>query len=300
MSEGPSLEKIRSLEARIQELSLEGERRGSDPIFQSLLNNTLRLLAQERAKELQRVGDLYRTNLRQLESHKRRMAVTVHDLKAPITISLLNLELVEMEQSPEQLAVYLSGVRRELEFMLDTIGNLLDLERSADEEPDLTPQPVALAPLIDSVFGRMRVLILDKPGLDLVASVTPGLPPVKGHANRFTRVFNNLLSNAIKYTERGHIRAQAVLVHGESAVRVEIQDTGQGIEANRVQHLFTYYRGDEERIDSSGIGLAFVKQTVEAFGGRVWIESVRGEGTRVFLEFEVWRAPEDEAEALRE
>jgi signal transduction histidine kinase len=263
-----------------------------------LLNNTLRLLAQERAKELQRVSDLYRENLRQLEMHKRRMAVTVHDLKAPITISLLNLELLQMEESPQQSSFYLSGVRRELEFMLDTIANLLDLERSAGEQPDLNPEPVALAPLIDSVFDRIRVLILDKPELKLITAMSGSLPLVKGHTHRFTRVFNNVLSNAIKYTERGQIRAHGTVVHGESAVRIEVQDTGQGIDPGRIPHLFNYYRGDEQRIDSSGIGLAFVKQTVESFGGRVWIESVRGEGTRVFLEFEVWRPKQDDAETV--
>ena len=293
MTEAPALDKIRSLEARIQELSREGELRGSDPVFQSLLNNTLRLLAQERAKELQRVSDLYRDNLRELEMHKRRMAVTVHDLKAPITISLLNLELLQMEESPDQIAFYLSGVRRELEFMLDTIANLLDLERSAEEQPVLTPEPVALTSLVASVFERMRVLIQDKPELQLVTAMSKGLPPVKGHTHRFTRVINNLLSNAIKYTERGQIKIQGALVHGGNAVRMEVQDTGQGIDPVRLPHLFNYYRGDEERLDSSGIGLAFVKQTVEAFGGRVWLESVRGEGTRVFLEFEVWKTGND-------
>jgi len=296
MTEVPALEKIRSLEARIQELSREGERRGSDPSFQSLLNNTLRLLAQERAKELQRVSDLHRDNLRQLEMHKRRMAVTVHDLKTPITISLLNLELLQMEESPEQLAFYLSGVRRELEFMLDTIANLLDLERSPEEQPELTPQPVALNSLVESVLERMRVLIQDKPDLHLVTAMPKGLPLVNGHVHRFTRVFNNLLSNAIKYTERGQITVHGTVVDGESAVRVEVQDTGQGIEAARLPHLFNYYRGDEERLDSSGIGLAFVKQTVEIFGGRVWLESTRGEGTRIFLEFKVWENENASAE----
>jgi len=293
MTEGLSLEKIRSLESRIQELSQEGERRGSDPMFQSLLNNTLRLLAQERAKELQRVSDLYRENLRQLEMHKRRMAVTVHDLKAPITVSLLNLELVQMEESSDQVSFYLSGVRRELEFMLDTIANLLDLERSPGEQVEPVPEPVSLGPLVRSAMERMRVLIQDKPELALVEALSDDLPPVKGHAHRFTRVFNNLLSNAIKYTEKGEIRVQAAKVHGDTAVRVEVQDSGQGIDPARIPHLFNYYRGDEERIDSSGIGLAFVKQTVESLGGRVWLESVRGEGTRVFLEFQIWAFNKD-------
>jgi signal transduction histidine kinase len=288
MTEGPSLEKIRSLESRIQELSREGEQRGADPVFQSLLNNTLRLLAQERAKELERVSELYRGNLHELEMHKRRMATTVHDLKAPITVSLLNLELLQMEESPAQAAAYLSGVRRELEFMLDTIANLLDLERSAEEQLEHKSEPVPLGPLVDSVLQRMNVLITDKPELRLVNGLEPNLPPVRGHVHQFTRVFNNLLSNAIKYTERGHIRVAGALVHGESGVRVEVQDTGQGIDPERIPHLFAYYRGDEERIDSTGVGLAFVKQTVESHGGRVWLESVRGEGTRVFLDLNVW------------
>ena len=289
MSEASTLQKIRDLEARIAELNREGAARAQDPTFQAQLRGTLLLLAQEQAKELERMDRLYRESGRQLEQHRRRVAVTVHDLKAPITISLLNLELLEMEKDPEQSAFYITGVRRELEFMLDTIANLLELERSAEERKELHMEPVALHPLVEAAVGRMSVLILDKPALRLENAVPADLPPVRAHPHRLTRVFNNLLSNAIKYTESGEVRVSAG-GSGSGAVRVLVQDSGTGIDPERLPRIFTYYEGDEHQPDSTGIGLAFVKQVIDAHRGKVWIESERGVGTKVFVELPPWSA----------
>jgi two-component system phosphate regulon sensor histidine kinase PhoR len=216
------------------------------------------------------------------------MAVTVHDLKAPITISLLNLELLQMEEDPGQTGYFLTGVRRELEFMLDTIANLLELERAPEERAEPQIERVMLRPLVAAVVERISVLIQDKPALRLENALPDGLPPLRAHAHRLTRVFNNLFSNAIKYTDRGYVRVSVAPAQVPSMLRVLVEDTGQGIESDRLPKLFAYYQGDADHPDSTGIGLAFVKHVIDAYNGRVWIESERGVGTRVFLELPVW------------
>jgi len=264
-----------------------GDSAGNSELCGQLRENLDRLAALTR-DEHQRLRRMNEESTQLLERHRRRNAVTVHDLKAPITISLLNLELLQMEQDSEQSVYYLSGVRRELEFMLDTIANLIELDRAPDEGSEPHMAPVLLAPLVEGVIGRMSVLIADKPELQLENAIPRNLPPLRADSHRLTRVFNNLFSNSIKYTESGYVRASAELDAERSLVRVLVEDTGNGIDSERLPQLFNYYQGDSERLESTGIGLAFVKQAVNAHHGEVWLESERGKGTRVFIELPIW------------
>ena len=279
------LEKIRSLEKQIQEIGRDGQVAGADPVLQRALNEALIVLAQERAMELERVNRLNEANVRALEFHRKRMAVTVHDLKAPITISLLNLELMDMEDDPDQISFYVCGMRRELEFMLETIGSLLELERSDVERTPLRLEPVPMRSLIGSVIERMSVLIIDKPDLQLINDIPENLPPVLGDQHKLIRVFNNLFANAIKYTEKGQIKASASANSKKKKhARITLSDTGLGIDKERLTSLFAYYQADASQPESTGIGLAYVKQVVDAHDGDIWIESTRGKGTKVFIE----------------
>lgn len=278
---------IEALEAEIRRLREEVEARPGDAELQARLSGKLSDIDRARAEELARIEELYQSSLKELEYHRKRTAVTVHDLKAPITIALLNLELIEMSDDAEEVTFYRSGMRRELEFMLDTIGNLLELQRLAEGPGDISKEPLNVHELLDGVIGRMQVLIKDRPQLELINAVPADFPELMGQRHHLTRVFNNLFSNSIKYTDQGHIKASATVNHsgGGERLRVVIEDTGQGIEKQRIPTLFAYYQGDTDRPESTGIGLAFVKQVMDVHAGRVWIESERGKGTRVVLEF---------------
>jgi signal transduction histidine kinase len=290
MSDVSSTASLSELEARLAELIRESTGSPVDAAVSDRLREALTAWNQGQKEELARLQRANGEAARQLEMHRRRNAVTVHDLKAPITISLLNLELLEMEEDHDQSAFYLTGVRRELEFMLDTIANLLELERGAEEGTALPMEPIPLSQLVDAVVDRMSVLIADKPQLRLENAIPPDLPAIRGQPHRLTRVFNNLFSNAIKYTERGHVRATAETPPGDSCIRVCLEDTGNGIDPERLSKLFNYYEGDSEKLESTGIGLAFVKQVLDAHHGKVWIESARGKGTRVHMELPIWHA----------
>lgn len=284
------LSQIKALEAKIRELSQE-KPAGPDPAaFQAQLNRHLLALVEQRARYAEALNRSLQENIAELNRRKERMVTTVHDLKVPVTISLLNLELAEAETEPAVKAVYLNGVRRELEFLLETIANMLDLERPNGLRPILKREQLSLRDLVAEVETRMRVLIKDKPGLELRNEVPPGLPPIYGDRHLMTRVLANLYSNAIKYTETGSITVGAAALPAGAAVRLFMRDTGSGIEPARMARLFQIFEGDSERYDSVGVGLVFVQNTISAHGGRVWLESERGQGTCVNLELPL--APE--------
>jgi signal transduction histidine kinase len=288
----PELHQIKDLEEKIRRLSQEQARTTTDPEFQHRLNAHLLALVEQRAHEAERYNRLLQEHVHELQVRKERMATTVHDLKIPVTISLLNLELAESEAEAEVRLLHLTAVRRELEFLLDTIGNLLDLEREG--KGDLGKiEPINLSELTTQVLDRMRILIRDKPGLRLANELPADLPRVRCDVHRMTRVLSNLLSNAIKYTDAGAITIGTPASRDPDSpgiVRIFVRDTGVGIDPSRRDQLFHLFSGDESRYDSSGVGLVFVKKTVEAYGGRVFLESQKGTGTCVTLELPLAKA----------
>jgi signal transduction histidine kinase len=288
MNPTPELHQIKDLEEKIRRLSQEQARTTSDPEFQHRLNAHLLALVEQRAQEAERYNRLLQENLHELQMRKERIATTVHDLKVPVTVSLLNMELAESEEDPRVRALHLTSVRRELEFLLDTIGNLLDLERGNIVELGHV-EPVSLHHLTSQVLERIRILTRDKPGLILTNALPADLPLVRCDAHRMTRVITNLLSNSIKYTETGSITIGSSDAP-EGYLRVFVRDTGSGIDPSRASKLFQLFSGDENRYDSTGVGLVFVKKTVEAYGGRVMLDSQKGEGTCVTLELPLAKA----------
>ena len=216
-------------------------------------------------------------------NRNEKLITTVHDLKIPLTVSLLNLELAEMETDPAESQFYLAQVRRELEFMLETIGAMLELEKAESQGLTINPAPVALPELVGAVVARMQVLLKDKPALTLVVHVPPDLPPVLADAHKITRVLNNLYANAINYAERGTITATAMLAPDRRAVRLELSDEGKGISPERMESLFRLFDADTDSAGSSGVGLLYVKRIVEAHGGTVSLTSQVNVGTTVDL-----------------
>src|SRR5690349_14454402 len=196
------LTQIKALEDKIRELSQEPLAGADNGALHAQLNTHLVALVEHRAREAEVMNQALQENLSELKRRKERMVTTVHDLKVPITVSLLNLELAEMESEPVIKEIYLNGIKRELEFLLETIANMLDLERPTDARRDLKWEQVSLFDLVRFVELRMIVLIKDKPDLQLRNEVPENLPPVRADKHMMTRLLTNLYSNAIKYTEK--------------------------------------------------------------------------------------------------
>lgn len=275
---------IKALEAKIRELSQERLAGPDHGALHAQLNTHLVALVEHRAREAEAMNQALQEHLSELKRRKERMVTTVHDLKVPITVSLLNLELAEAEQEPAIKEIYLNGIKRELEFLLETIANMLDLERPADAQRTLDREDVSLRDLVNDVEARMLVLIKDKPELQLRNAVPADLPPLHCDRHLMTRVLTNLYSNAIKYTDKGTVEVGATLDAGASVVRMFMRDSGSGIAPNRMAGLFQLFQGDAARYDSSGVGLLFVSNAISLHGGRVWLESEQGKGTCFFVE----------------
>jgi len=119
----------------------------------------------------------------------------------------------------------------------------------------------------------------------MVVRIAPGLPILNCERTRLTQVFENLISNAIKYmgkpTGEIHIGCEDAGLHWKFHVR----DNGPGIEEKYYEKIFQIFQtlaARDER-ESTGIGLAIVKKTIELSGGKVWVESKLGEGSTFYF-----------------
>ncbi len=216
------------------------------------------------------------------------LAVVSHDLKSLLLAVRMNAEMLLRAARPPDDERRRHG-RRHLDLILhaveqmrDLLGGLLDRARSQG-----MPVPLALAPqAVDTLFQEtlevLRPLALGK-FQHVVVDVCPGVPWVRVDRDRILQVLSNLVGNAIKYTPQGGtITLRAKKVDGQ--VRISVKDTGPGIAAEDVPHLFErFWRGASVLERGTGLGLSIAKNIVEAHGGTLWVETREGAGSTFFF-----------------
>lgn len=153
--------------------------------------------------------------------------------------------------------------------------DLEELSRAETGEIHLDPQPVALADLVDAAADRLGLQFEDK-RVRLRVDLPADLPGAWAEPSRITQVLLNLLGNALHYTPIGGQVTVRAWREGREVV-MELRDTGIGIPAEHLPHIFErFYRVDKSRSRTgggSGIGLTIAKYLVEAHGGRIWVTS---------------------------
>jgi len=222
---------------------------------------------------------------RELESMRADLyAMVTHDLRHPLhivqtaTASLLDRNLPLSEDNRRDL---LEMVAENVAALVRQLDDFLDYAKIDAGFLKLNLAEVNVAQLCAAMVSRAEVLAHHKKQM-IQIDIPADLPPVRADAQRVQQILTNLLDNAVKYTpEGGHITVTAA--PDTTHVRVTIADTGLGISAEDLPHLFSRYaRGSREqvrKIKGTGLGLLIVKQIVEAHGGKVWVESVEGQGS---------------------
>jgi signal transduction histidine kinase len=217
--------------------------------------------------------------------HARRdlVAAVSHDLRTPLASLRALVEALDdgVVNDPAEVRRYYTLLKGEVERFSVLIDDLFELARleSGALRLDLAPSPVQ--DLISEALERMAAQA-DRKGLRLAGEVVGDPPPVLVDSQQFARVLLNLVQNAIRHTPAdGSVTVRAV--PEGPLVRLEVQDTGEGIPPEELPRVFErFYRGDpaRSREAGSGLGLAIARGIVEAHGGRLWVESEPGRGSR--------------------
>jgi len=214
-------------------------------------------------------------------SIRRQMTADIaHELRTPISIILGHADAVHDRVLPPTQETF-DIIRDEACRLERLVEDLRTLSRADAGELALTRRPIPPATLLEDAAAAYHPLALER-GVEVRREIAPDLPEVDVDPDRMAQVLGNLLSNALRYTlEGGRVTLAALLL--EQEIEIRIQDTGPGIGAEDIQHVFDrFYRADKSRQRDSGglgLGLAIAKSIVENHGGRIWAESPEDSGT---------------------
>ena len=211
-----------------------------------------------------------------------------HELRTPLNAILGFGQLLAMQPRDAADAERLREILAAGQHLLTLINDMLDLARIEAGQFSISPEPVALQPLIDECLGLIRVqadarrITLQGP-----APGGPGAPAhVRADRTRLKQVLLNLLGNAVKYNHDGG-RVWTAVERGDGGWRIEVGDTGPGLDdAQRARLFVPFERLDADRtaVEGTGIGLALTQRLVELMQGRIGVDSRPGEGSRFWVE----------------
>jgi signal transduction histidine kinase len=223
------------------------------------------------------------TRFRLLDQVKSDLVSTAsHELKTPLTsirlVIHLLLEEVVGPLTPKQIEL-LVDARDNAERLLAMVNNLLDLARLERGEGQLEIRAVSPADLLQSAAEAVRPRAQDK-GIELNVAAAQDLPRVAADAGKIEHALANLLDNAVTYTDRAGKITLSASADGDHVV-IAVQDTGVGIAAEHLPHVFDRFVRipGQSRESGTGLGLAIVREIVAAHRGSVSCESQPGAGS---------------------
>jgi PAS domain S-box-containing protein len=224
------------------------------------------------------------------------LATLSHELRTPLTSVLGWATLIRSgDIDAANYAVALETIERNARLQARLIDDLLDVSRIITGNLHLELRPIDLAPVVEAARDAVRPTAEAK-GIQLRTSLAEGQCSIKGDSNRLRQVVWNLLLNAIKFTPRGG-SVDANLHCQNSSVVLTVSDTGEGIEAEFLPHVFDRFRQAEGSISRRqgglGLGLAVVRHLVELHGGTVHAASEgKGKGATFTVELPLLTADE--------
>jgi signal transduction histidine kinase len=233
--------------------------------------------------ELARAFNAMAESLSRNELLRRTMVSDVaHELRTPLTNVRGYLEALR-DGVAEPTPALIASLHEEAMLLGRLVDDLQELTLAEAGQLRLDRAAWSLDELVGPALELARTRALEK-GVSLRAELPPDLPPVEVDRTRIGQVLRNLLGNAITHTgPGGEVTVTARREVGQ--VEVRLRDTGAGIPPEHLPHVFErFYRADRSRTRATGgagIGLAIVKEFVQAHGGRVAIESQLGRGTTV-------------------
>ncbi|MFC1997388.1 sensor histidine kinase [Chloroflexota bacterium] len=250
---------------------------GEDEVAQLALAFNQMATQLEKAAEAERTLDEARRNL---------VAWASHDLRTPLASLMVMLDaLVDgIISEPNTVTRYLEQSQNEVNRMSALIDDLFELAQLDAGYQDLDFEWIALSDLISDTLESFAAQATNQ-GVTLEGAITPEVDPILAAPDKLSRILDNLVGNALRFTPKGgSIFLEACLIGAQ--VQVEVRDTGNGIAAKDLPHIFDrFYRGEKSRARGNGnkggvgLGLAIVKSLIKAHGGDIVVESEPDIGT---------------------
>ena len=220
------------------------------------------------------------------------LANIAHDLRTPLTAVITHAEILRdgilgdlTTRQLESIGGIINGGRQ----LLDQVGEILLYARGAANQLTLTVASFELSAVVASLVSLNESLASRK-GLTLATEVSPDVDPVAADREKVSHIVGNLLGNAIEFTPAGGrvwVHAQRVQGANGAECLVQVGDSGIGIDREHHELVFREFA----QVDASasrahhgtGLGLTIARKLVELHGGRIWLESELGAGSRFYF-----------------
>jgi len=225
------------------------------------------------------------TRQKELERMKTGFVASVsHELRTPLIAIDKSLQLIlskttgPLSETQEQ---FLTIAERNLKRLSRLIDDLLDMSKLEAGKMTLNRQPAAMAKIItDSVFAMDNWA--KSKSVTIAQNIDEHMPDVNVDADRVTQILNNLIGNAIKFTPAQGTITVSAKAKKPGEIEVSVRDTGIGISAENLVKVFDKFYQVGERVSTdisgTGLGLSIVKELVELHGGKIWVDSEKGQG----------------------
>ncbi|MGH7612824.1 MAG: sensor histidine kinase, partial [Gemmatimonadales bacterium] len=207
-----------------------------------------------------------------------------HELKTPLTVLRAGVErAITTPRLPQEALAPLEEALQEINRMTELVDTLLTLARADEGTAPLHRESVDLKKLVEET-RETGELLAEEAGVTMSVTAPASAVVVAVDASRIRQLVLNLLTNAVKYTPSGG-RVTLWLERDDGAVKLGVSDTGIGIAAGDLPHIFDrFWRADSARTRTSerpgaGLGLAICKWIAEAHGGTIDVQSRSGRGT---------------------
>jgi signal transduction histidine kinase len=210
------------------------------------------------------------------------IAIASHELRTPLGLILGYASMLKEDSKNPETAQQLDMVMSSALRLRDLIDDMVNVQHIEEGKAKLVLTEFALQEVVQRVIEAVSELYTAKEQ-EVLVSLPPQPLSLRADREKITLVINNLLTNAIKFTDaRGRIMLTAEGKNGE--VQVHVADTGIGIPAREVDRIFDRFYQVEPHLTRThgglGLGLAIAKGMIELHGGKIWVESVEGLGSR--------------------
>jgi len=210
-----------------------------------------------------------------------------HELRTPLN-SVMALSRVLLMQAKDKLSEeelnYLEIIQRNGQNLLSLINDILDLSKIEAGKMDVTPKIFSIASTIETIMERLAPVAEEK-GIDMNQEIPDNLPQIESDEARVHQILQNLMGNGLKFTDRGSVTVSARC--DEKKVYIRVADTGIGISAKDLSHIFQEFRqvdGTSSRsYEGTGLGLAIAHRAARMLGGELTVQSAPGKGSTFTL-----------------
>ncbi|MFN7222565.1 MAG: response regulator [Paracoccaceae bacterium] len=209
-----------------------------------------------------------------------------HEIRTPMNGVVGMAELLCDTALTEEQRLFAETIRSSGEALLVIINDILDYSKIEAERLTLHPEPFDLERTIHEVAMLLQPRARAK-GIDLMIDYDMFLPTrFIGDPGRIRQVMVNLVGNAVKFTDQGHVLVRVVGLDGSNGnqqLHVTVEDTGIGISAANLDHVFGEFNQVEDqqnrKFEGTGLGLAITRRLIERMDGAVWVDSDLGKGS---------------------